>query len=57
MAQVHVTVDCAESERLARFWCEMLAYVIPPLPPGFATWEEFDRSLSPVMQDIVGNDF
>jgi hypothetical protein len=31
--QFQVTFDCAEPERLARFWCEVLGYVMPPLPP------------------------
>ncbi|MDQ2810502.1 MAG: VOC family protein [Actinomycetota bacterium] len=43
--QVQVTFDCAEPERLARFWCEVLGYVVPPAPEGFATWEDYDRSL------------
>lgn len=42
--QFQVTFDCAEPERVARFWCEVLGYVIPP-PEGFATWEDFQRSL------------
>ncbi|WP_406629175.1 VOC family protein [Amycolatopsis sp. WGS_07] len=40
-----VTFDCAEPERVARFWCEVLGYVVPPPPEGFASWTEFDRSL------------
>ena len=40
-----VTFDCADPERVARFWCEVLGYVVPPPPPGFGSWEEFDRSL------------
>ena len=28
--QVQITFDCAEPERLARFWCEVLGYVVPP---------------------------
>jgi hypothetical protein len=40
-----VTVDCAEPERVARFWCEVLGYVIPPPPEGFDSWGAFDRSL------------
>ena len=40
-----VTFDCAEPERLARFWCEVLGYVVPPPPKGFATWDDFNRSL------------
>ena len=46
-----VTFDCAEPERLARFWCEVLGYVVPPPPEGFATWDDFTRSLPPEQQD------
>ena len=28
--QVQVTFDCAEPERVGRFWCEVLGYVAPP---------------------------
>ncbi|MDI2031573.1 VOC family protein [Saccharopolyspora sp. TS4A08] len=48
--QVQVTFDCAEPERVARFWCEVLGYVVPAPPPGFDSWEAFDRSLPPDMQ-------
>ena len=43
--QFQVTFDCADPERVARFWCEVLGYVVPPPPQGFDTWDEFDRSL------------
>src|SRR3954468_20318420 len=43
--QVQVTFVCAQPERVARFWCEVLGYVVPQPPPGFASWEEFDHSL------------
>ncbi|MEU3186815.1 VOC family protein [Streptomyces sp. NPDC006923] len=42
--QVQVTFDCAEPERVARFWSEVLGYVAPP-PEGFDTWDDFDRAL------------
>jgi hypothetical protein len=48
--EVQITFDCAEPERVARFWCEVLGYVVPPAPTGFATWAEFDRSLPPERQ-------
>lgn len=48
--QVQVTFDCAEPERVARFWCEVLGYVVPPPPPGFGSWSEFDASLPPESQ-------
>ncbi|MEV7038991.1 VOC family protein [Amycolatopsis sp. NPDC051061] len=48
--QVQITFDCAEPERVARFWCEVLGYVVPPPPEGFATWADFDASLPPERQ-------
>jgi hypothetical protein len=46
-----VTFDCAEPERVGRFWCEVLGYVLPPPPAGFATWDDFGQSLPPEDQD------
>jgi catechol 2,3-dioxygenase-like lactoylglutathione lyase family enzyme len=43
--EFQVTFDCADPERVARFWCEVLGYVVPPPPSGFATWEELNASL------------
>ncbi|WP_335977899.1 MULTISPECIES: VOC family protein [Streptomycetaceae] len=43
--QFQVTFDCAQPERVARFWCEVLGYVVPPPPQGFADWAAYDRSL------------
>ena len=45
--QFQVTFDCASPERVARFWCEALGYVVPPPPEGFADWSEFERALPP----------
>ncbi|MFD8292524.1 VOC family protein [Streptomyces lavendulae] len=44
--QFQVTFDCTEPERVARFWCEVLGYVIAA-PTGFATWEDYEGSRSP----------
>ncbi|MEU7874732.1 VOC family protein [Dactylosporangium sp. NPDC049140] len=48
--QVQVTFDCADPERVARFWCEVLGYVVPPPPEGFGSWGDYDRSLPPERQ-------
>src|SRR3954466_13904629 len=48
--QVQITFDCAEPERLARFWCEVLGYVVPPPPEGYATRDDFDPALPPERQ-------
>ena len=31
--EFQVTFDCAEPVLVARFWAEVLGYVVPPLPP------------------------
>jgi catechol 2,3-dioxygenase-like lactoylglutathione lyase family enzyme len=38
---VQVTFDCADPDRLARFWAEVLGYKVQDPPPGYATWPEF----------------
>lgn len=43
--QVQVTFDCEEPERVARFWCEVLGYLVPPPPEGFDTWEAYKQTL------------
>lgn len=48
--QFQVTFDCTDPERVARFWCEVLGYVVPPPPAGFDTWADVDRSLPPDQQ-------
>lgn len=48
--EFQVTFDCADPKRVALFWCEALGYVVPPPPPGFADWDEFDRTLPPEQQ-------
>ncbi len=34
--QVQVTFDCADPERVARFWAAVLGYVVPPDMPDVA---------------------
>ncbi|MGW3323190.1 VOC family protein [Streptomyces virginiae] len=48
--QVQVTFDCAEPERVARFWRAVLGYEVPAPPEGFTTWDDFDRSRPPGYQ-------
>ncbi|MFG2449236.1 VOC family protein [Streptomyces sp. NPDC048512] len=49
--QFQVTFDCAAPERVARFWCEVLGYVVPPPPDGFATWDDFKLAQPPEQRD------
>jgi hypothetical protein len=34
-----LVIDCADPERLSRFWAAALRYEPEPVPAGFATWE------------------
>ncbi|MFD7641529.1 VOC family protein [Kitasatospora sp. NPDC059795] len=36
-----ITFDCADPERVGRFWCEALGYVPPQTPDGFDSWEAY----------------
>jgi catechol 2,3-dioxygenase-like lactoylglutathione lyase family enzyme len=40
---VQVTFDCADPDREAAFWAEVLGYVVQPPPEGYADWESFLR--------------
>jgi catechol 2,3-dioxygenase-like lactoylglutathione lyase family enzyme len=49
--QFQVTFDCAQPERLARFWCEVLGYVVPLPPNDFDTWDDYKRAQAPETRD------
>jgi catechol 2,3-dioxygenase-like lactoylglutathione lyase family enzyme len=46
---IQVTFDCADPDRLARFWAEALGYRLEEPPDGFATWQDYwvSRGLPP----------
>ncbi len=37
--EVQVTFDCADPDRLARFWAAALGYQLQPPPEGFDSWD------------------
>ena len=42
---IQVTFDCADPDRLARFWVAVLGYEIPDPPEGFATWDDWATAM------------
>ena len=42
--RLQVAVDCADPDRLARFWVAVLGYQVGAPPAGYANWEDFSRS-------------
>jgi catechol 2,3-dioxygenase-like lactoylglutathione lyase family enzyme len=35
---VQIAIDCADPQRSAAFWCEVLGYRLQPPPEGYADW-------------------
>jgi hypothetical protein len=42
--RIQVTIDCADPDRLARFWTEALGYQLEEPPAGFDTWRAYWES-------------
>jgi Glyoxalase-like domain len=40
-----LVIDCAEPDRLARFWAAALGYELEAPPAGFADWDAYWRSV------------
>lgn len=50
--RVQITIDCAEPDRLARFWIEALHYVPEPPPEGFDSWDAYWRHVGLPEEDL-----
>ncbi len=48
-----LVIDCADPDRLARFWAAALGYELAPAPAGFATWNDFYREMGVPEEDLV----
>jgi len=48
-----LVIDCADPDRLARFWAAALGYQLAPPPQGFATWNDFYRDLGLPEEDLI----
>lgn len=49
-----LVIDCADPERLTQFWAEALGYVPEPVPDGFASWDDYWRSIG-LPEDMLGH--
>jgi hypothetical protein len=49
-----LTIDCADPDRLARFWSVALGYQPEPPPDGFADWDAWYRSLGVPEEELDG---
>ena len=48
-----LVIDCADPDRLARFWAAALGYELAPPPAGFATWNDFYRELGVPEEELA----
>jgi hypothetical protein len=53
-ARIDLTLDCADAERLARFWKTALGYVDEPPPPPFTTRAEWLASFDDEDDELGG---
>jgi catechol 2,3-dioxygenase-like lactoylglutathione lyase family enzyme len=49
-----VTFDCANPDRLARFWADVLGYKLADPPNGFDSWDAFLDSIGVPPEDRDG---
>jgi hypothetical protein len=48
-----LVIDCADPDRLARFWAAALGYELAPAPAGFATWNDFYREVGVPEEELA----
>ncbi len=39
-----ITIDCADAQRMTKFWSNALDYVSEPPPAGYLSWDDFLRA-------------
>ncbi len=57
MVRFQLVIDCADPDRLARFWAAALHYQFEPAPEGFESWDDYYRDLGLGDEDLgIGED-
>jgi hypothetical protein len=52
-----ICIDCADPDRLARFWASALGYVLEPPPEGHASWDDYWREVGVPEEELgIGAD-
>ena len=53
MVRFQLVIDCADPDRMARFWKEALHYESVPAPDGFDSWDDYYRDLGLGEEDLA----
>ncbi len=57
LVRFQLVIDCADADRLARFWAAALGYELEPPPAGFPSWDDYYRDLGVPEEELgVGAD-
>jgi hypothetical protein len=57
VVRFQLVIDCADPDRLARFWASALHYELEPAPDGFHSWDDYYRDLGVGEEDLgIGED-
>ena len=57
VVRFQLVIDCADPDRLARFWAAALHYELEPAPDGFDSWDDYYRDLGVGEEDLgIGED-
>ena len=57
MVRFQLVIDCADPDRLARFWAAALHYELEPAPQDFDSWDDYYRDLGVGEEDLgIGED-
>jgi hypothetical protein len=57
VVRFQLVIDCADPDRLARFWAAALHYELEPVPDGFDSWDDYYRGLGVGEEDLgIGED-
>ena len=52
-----LVIDCADANRLARFWADALGYRFEPPPEGFTNWDDYWREVGVPEEELgIGDD-
>ena len=43
--ELQLTIDCADPDRLTKFWAVALGYQVPDPPAGFDNWRSYYRAI------------
>jgi hypothetical protein len=57
VVRFQLVIDCADPDRLARFWAAALHYEFEPAPGGFNSWDDYYRDMGVGEEDLgIGED-